>query len=203
MAWGSRGTLLAIALFYLINLLKRGNWLLLIVLLLLIVISWDLIMLVLENIVYMVADITGARKIESLIRLASGEAEMLEASSGRDVLYMRSIQLFKENPFGCGVGYWSEDPVMNGLYPHNIFLQVATEFGVIGLVSLLTLIAVVTIRLFRLDEESFAFGGMLFAIAIGRLLISSSYWERPEFWLLLGAFVFNSKTTIKLRDEKE
>ncbi len=191
MAWGSRGALLVIILYLFLNLIKKQNWLLLIVFSLVIIVSWGFLMQLLEDFLYMVADLTGARKIESLLKLVSGDVEMLEASSGRDVLYRHSIQLFMEKPFGCGVGFWSVDPIMNGLYPHNVFLQIATELGIIGLIVFVVGLIITIVRLFRLQNDAFLFLGMLFSIVFGRLLVSSTFWERPEFWLLLSASLFN------------
>ena len=192
MAWGSRGALLVIILYLLLNLIKKQNWLLLIIFSLVIIVSWGFLMQLLEDFLYMVADLTGARKIESLLRLVSGDVEMLEASAGRDVLFQRSIQLFIENPFGCGVGYWSVDPIMNGLYPHNILLQIATELGIVGLLFFIVCFILMIIKLFSFNNDSFLFWGMLFSIVFGRLLVSSSFWERPEFWLIVSALLFSS-----------
>ena len=79
---------------------------------------------------------------------------------------------------------------MNGLYPHNIFLQVASELGIIGLVALLMLLGLSAVRITLLNSDAFLFWAMLFSITYGRLLVSSTFWERPEFWLLTGAVLF-------------
>ena len=124
----------------------------------------------------------------------------MDSSSGRDVLYERSLKLFFENPFGNGVGYWATDSVMNGLYPHNIFLQVASELGIIGLLTLLILTGFSVVRITRLKRDAFLFWAMLFSITYARLFVSSNFWERPEFWLLTGAMLFGSSYSEKQVD---
>ena len=124
----------------------------------------------------------------------------MESSSGREALYRHSLQLFLQEPFGSGVGYWAYDPAMSGLYPHNIFLQVATELGIVGLLVLLAILAVTIIRLVRMNRDSFLFWAMLFSITYGRLMVSSTLWERPEFWLLTGAMLFGSSRSEKQAD---
>lgn len=190
MAWGSRGTLLAIMLFFFIYLIKNKNWVLLIISFLLVILLWSFLMDIMEGIVSFVSEITGAKKIESILKVVSGEVELMDSSSGRTVLYERSLDLFFQNPFGNGVGYWATDPIMNGLYPHNIFLQVASELGIIGLVALLMLLGLSAVRITLLNSDAFLFWAMLFSITYGRLLVSSTFWERPEFWLLTGAVLF-------------
>lgn len=194
LAWGSRGALLAILLFYFIYLLRNKNWVLLFFSLLLVILLWGFVIEIMEEVVHFVSDITGAKKIESILNVMSGEVELMDASSGRDALYERSLELFLQNPFGNGVGYWATDPFMSGLYPHNLFLQVASELGIIGLLLLIALVIVTVVRLIRLDRTSFLFWAMLFSITYGRLTVSSNFWERPEFWLLTGAVLFGNLT---------
>lgn len=200
MAWGSRGALLAIMLFFFIYLLKNKNWVLLFISLLLVILLWGFLMDIMEEIVSFVSEITGAKKIESILKVVSGEVELMDSSSGRDVLYERSLKLFFENPFGNGVGYWATDSVMNGLYPHNIFLQVASELGIIGLLTLLILTGFSVVRITRLKRDAFLFWAMLFSITYARLFVSSNFWERPEFWLLTGAMLFGSSYSEKQVD---
>ena len=200
MAWGSRGALLAILLFFFVYLLRNKNWVMLLLGLLLVVLLWGLLMQIMEEVVYFVSDLTGARKIEGILNMVSGETDLMESSSGREALYRHAIQLFLQEPFGTGVGYWAYDPAMSGLYPHNIFLQVATELGIFGLLALLAILAVTIVRLVRMDRDSFLFWGMLFSITYGRLMVSSTLWERPEVWLLTGAMLFGSSYSEKQVD---
>jgi len=57
--------------------------------------------------------------------------DIVEAS-GRKFLYLEAIDLFKNNPLiGVGIGGFSWDGIF-GAYPHNIILEILSEFGLIG-----------------------------------------------------------------------
>lgn len=116
-----------------------------------------------------------------------------ENSSGRNVIYENTFMMFKQNPWGLGVGCVGFDENQTGLeYPHNLFLQMAIEYGIVGLCLVIVLIVFVFRKTIKVND-SFCRGLMLmfFTIVFGRLLVSSSYWERPEFWCIV-AFVFCS-----------
>ena len=188
MVYGSRGTLLSIGLLLVLMSVRFRWWWVLFFSLLFILFS-DVFLRFLEGGVQWLAEISGARKVQGLLALFQGD--IMDSSSGRDELYERCILLFKENPLGIGIGFWQSDPFMNGLYPHNIFLEIAVEFGIIGIFVFVIILGLLIVRLFRLDKSLFFPYAALFAICFGRLLVSSMYWSRPEFWLILSFFLFN------------
>lgn len=188
--WGSRGTLLVILVFFMLLFLKKQKGWLFIIVLLLAIFYQPLVDLTI-HLLTTLGQMTGSNKIKGLIGLFSGEG--WEVSAGRDVIYSHCIDLFREHPWGNGVGFWYYDTAMFGLYPHNIFLQVMTELGVIGLLVLCFILAVIVIKLFRTKNDRFIFLSFIFSIVIGRLTVSSIFWARPEFWLMLGIFLFNNK----------
>lgn len=51
--------------------------------------------------------------------------------NGRLYLYEIGIQQFFSNPYGSGIGYFSEISVSSLPYPHNIFIEILLEYGII------------------------------------------------------------------------
>lgn len=186
--WGSRGTLLVIGLFLFMTLLKyrKISWLLVAVFALVFVNQIQTIAL---NLCIFLSEMTGAHKITGLISILSGD--LWSTTGGRDNLYGHCWDLFTSDPLGNGVCFWAFDSKMNYLYPHNIFLQVAAESGIIGLMLLGITLYTMARRLFMCERDYFMFYNMIFSISIARLLVSSNFWERPEFWLSIGIFIIN------------
>jgi O-antigen ligase len=112
------------------------------------------------------------------LQIAQGIAE---ASSGRDDVYMRSIDCIKENfLFGRGI-----DLLSDGEYAHNIFLQVFQDLGFFAFLVLIIFLFSILIYFFKNDaNEEKNILAIFFSISIGRLLFSSILWRRPEFWML-------------------
>lgn len=86
----------------------------------------------------------------------------------RGIELHKAIQVFKDHPFGVGFGRYNEfsqwmklnvkDPRMNTpelvTHCHNLFGQVAAEFGVIGLTLLAIFIVVLLRGFYRIYQES-------------------------------------------------
>lgn len=194
LAWGSRGTILVILLFGILYMLKvQRRWLLFFLLTGAVLLPFlrDFLFLVLR----LIAQYTGAKKIQGFISLF--EEDGWSHSSGRDLLYEHCIDIIENNFGGAGVGFWQYDPIMNGLYPHNLFLHVGTEFGIIGIVLVVVILMIAIKKLFYQSSDVFLFYNYIFSIAIGRLMVSSMYWARPEFWVIIGLFICNSKLGIR------
>ncbi|KGR76201.1 O-antigen ligase family protein [Ureibacillus manganicus] len=127
---------------------------------------------------------------------------LAESSSGRDYLYQSFMHLISENPvFGNGIG------ITNKLWdvtPHNIFLQILLEFGIVGM--FVCVICGIPFLYFLLkiqstDNELFILFSIIFSVSFGRLLVSSDLWLRPEFWMFLSMTI-NSFLIIYNRTKK-
>lgn len=112
---------------------------------------------------------------------------LAESSSGRDTLYQSFINLIMESPvFGNGIG------ITNTLWevtPHNLFLQILIEFGIVGI--FLWIICGIPLLYFlwkirRADNNLFLLFSIVFSVSFGRLLVSSDVWLRPEIWLFIS-----------------
>lgn len=183
--WGSRGCLLVIGLFYLFYGIKRYP--------LKTVLSIGIILLCSNIIISNLSTLIDILPIESykLRKMSMTLNEgIIAASSGRDVLYEFYWNKFLSNMWGLGVGCMYQFD-MN--YPHNIFIQIAVEFGVIGFLTLLFYTIYVLLVIFRYKGNISIFLIMIFSLTYGRLFVSSNFWDRPEFWYLMS-LVFTNPT---------
>lgn len=122
------------------------------------------------------------------------------ASSGRDILYDNALQVIRENPILGGTLTLSNDDNTGLYYSHNIFLQVWIDLGIIGLISLVILI-IIALRFILKKQNNLDHRLLLAAllsISVGRLLVSSVLWRRPEFWIFVFmTIIFTRKKVIK------
>ena len=108
----------------------------------------------------------------------------VEASSGRDVLYRNAIENIKKHPW---IGNSIQIDEEGGDYTHNLFLQIGQDLGLIFLIVLILFLLFILMKLWSngLDIHEKLCIALLFSIAIGRLMFSSTIWRRPEFWMLI------------------
>lgn len=106
------------------------------------------------------------------------------ASSGRNKLYSTAIEKIKEHPF---VGNPIDESLEDGEYVHNLFLQLAQDFGLIALCVLIVFLVYTLFLMMnsKISNNSRVLLAVLFAISIGRLMFSSIIWQRPEFWMFI------------------
>lgn len=183
--WGSRGCLLVIMLFATFYFFKKYRFKALL--------GFGIILLFSGIIISNLSNLIDILPFESYkLRKMSMTLNqgLVAASSGRDVLYAFYWNKFIENIWGLGIGC---QYLFNVNYPHNIFIQVAVEFGVIGLIIL----CIYIIEIYRIIHKQtlllYYFLILIFSITFGRLIISSNFWDRPEFWFLLS-MVFTNPT---------
>ncbi len=113
------------------------------------------------------------------------------ASSGRTPLWNSGIQVIQHNPLFGGSFDSSEEYGFD--YYHNLFIQIGADFGVIVLLVASAAIIYTVIKACRsFDKTSQYLFFLFFSMAFGRLLVSSSYWLRPEIWMLSGMFFSNA-----------
>lgn len=107
------------------------------------------------------------------------------ASSGREEIYSRTIQQIADSPLW---GHRIDSIGESGEYVHNLFLQVGLDWGMLGLIvlaaALFLIFSTVANRNVPVHERLLLVA--LSSTSIGRLLFSSTYWLRPEFWMMIG-----------------
>lgn len=108
---------------------------------------------------------------------------LASSSSGRNIIYSNAIELGNQNwLLGNGIGKFR---YIYETYPHNIFLEIYVQFGSLGIIILCYFFYKVLYLLLK-DKINKELLLLLFILAIPRLILSSSFWERPEFWGLIG-----------------
>lgn len=112
----------------------------------------------------------------------------IEASSGRGSIYSVIWKYIKHNPFlGYGIGFSQK---ILGYTAHNILLQILLESGVIGLLIWIIIFGYCLYKYKKMykqqDEGISMVATLVISIALGRLLVSSDMWIRPEYWLALS-----------------
>lgn len=107
------------------------------------------------------------------------------ASSGRDELYEQAIERIKAHPLLGNEIVLDES---GGRYVHNLFLQVGVDMGIVFAATLTIFLIYVLYKMGSkknlMDERVVLC--VFFSISVGRLLISSTIWRRPEFWMLVS-----------------
>jgi hypothetical protein len=136
------------------------------------------------------SDILSLRKFAQMI--AEGNAD-----NGRLPYYQDAIKFFLNSPvIGNGVGYFEK--YHEGVYVHEVVLQVLCEYGVIGTSMVCCAFILFLKKLFSCSvsiEKLF----MVILLCISLILFySSTYWLLPSFWFM----IFLEIMYIKRRDEK-
>lgn len=122
------------------------------------------------------------------------------AASGRMHLYNAALNNIKDHPLSGGIISLDES---GGNYVHNLFLQVAEDFGVIAFIVLLVFLLYVLkqVASSRAVRSQRIILATLFSISVGRLMFSSTLWRRPEFWMMV-CFVLSMKMNCKYNKKK-
>lgn len=100
-----------------------------------------------------------------------------------------AMELITKYPIiGGGIGVYAD---VYGAWPHNIFLQMFDEMGLIGA---LPLVVVVLFGIYknvflkypeqvRENQKGLCLYILTFSLSIVRLMLSTYYWHLPEFWI--------------------
>lgn len=141
-----------------------------------IILSWPLLM---QNDVFRV----GYSRATQFI--APGGGINWEGTSGRDALYLNTVHLIKQRPV-IGYGLYGMWDVIN-YYPHNLFLEVLLQGGIVYFVLFLWILLLFVRKLLRMIniDRRFKVLGVLFLYPFVMLMFSGTYLNTPQFWFLL------------------
>lgn len=115
----------------------------------------------------------------------------ISQGSGRDNLYIESLSMINEKPlFGFGVG---GEFSRLGIYPHNIFLEILLNFGVIIGTACIVILFILTIKAI-FYKESISKDLMIIYLCGGfiPLFLSGSYLESYNFFMFI--FIVMART---------
>lgn len=121
--------------------------------------------------------------------------------TGRDALYLQSIELISDNPL-YGIGFYVDRYYLDGTYPHNIIIELFLHFGIpLGFLLFISLLCYsFYILSSRKNGSEFKLIYMIyFSYALGHLLISGSYLTSWALAGCLGLILSNSKRLISER----
>lgn len=113
----------------------------------------------------------------------------LAASSGRDSIYVSSIEIIKK-AYGIprGMGYFTH--ITGEIYPHNIILDMLICFGIIG-IFLLLLLVIIFYKKYKIiqdnDLKQILIYLMIFLVI--RLNFSGSFYNEVPLWITIGLLV--------------
>ncbi|MCL6590493.1 MAG: O-antigen ligase family protein [Firmicutes bacterium] len=125
----------------------------------------------------------------------------------RILMYQATLKMIQDYPvFGIGAGvypyvfpeYQIKDPRVvpeNHPFAHNLFLQLAAEFGLVGLVIFCTILGLIIFMSFKLARTQNHFYQGIFAALIGVLIhqqVDLPIWGFDiggAFWLLFGLII--------------
>lgn len=174
MMYGSRGCLVSVAVFFFLCCNKKCLSMILIILCAVFLYIIDV-----GNIILALMD---QFDIESrTLRLLFGD---FGHDSGRGDVYNYFIGMIENRPIlGYGI---SSDIALFGMYPHNVFLEILFDFGIIA-GGIIIMFMVTTIIVSFTKHKSTTTKKLLFSISCIPLMFSLSYITAPYFWLFLGA----------------
>jgi len=116
---------------------------------------------------------------------------LAEASSGRNEIYQQMWEMIQTSPiFGNGLLHYT---IVTGSTPHNILLQILVEFGIFGLLVWFVIWLASARKFVAMSKEGstdlFAIANLVVALSLGRLMVSSDMWLRPEYWFALSMLI--------------
>lgn len=107
---------------------------------------------------------------------SDGGIDLESGGSGRDQVYAQTLEYIYQNPL---IGYGPFDFRSKSINPHNLFLEVLLQFGIIGLgsfVMLMTFVAYKTIKNWSI-QTSWILSLLLYPLIM--LMFSGSYLHTP------------------------
>lgn len=121
-----------------------------------------------------------------------GFSSIASESAGRDIITKQAIDIIeKANLMPNGIGYFNF--ATGVIYPHNIFLEIAIDFGILGIVSLIIITTLILIKNRCTGKKNKLYKNivaMTFIYSLTRLIFSGRYITEPLLWIGIGLVVF-------------
>ena len=123
--------------------------------------------------------------------------------NSRSYIYSMSISKVIESPL-YGYGFKGDMAVLNGVYPHNIILELSLQFGVVFASIILIIFISSLIYSYKYKREYKDIITIFLVYSLTQLAVSSSVWQVKEFWILINIlwFIPNSNNLSKNTDKK-
>lgn len=118
----------------------------------------------------------------TLSLLLAGE---ISQDSGRSALYQEALQIIEENPLG--IGLFGDRVHLDGAYCHNIILEMAVNWGYVGVLIIGSIILFVLIITYLKSDRTNRNRIICYSLVlIGPLMVSHSYLTDPNFGIYCG-----------------
>lgn len=179
MVLGSRGALLCVAVYLAIMLVKQKSFKLLFGVSLFI----GSMYILKKNILLFIANSIEKIGISSRTIGILLNNDIISHLSGRDYLYQLILDKILQNPFvfrGINASY----VIFDGVYPHNIFLELIYDLGLVIFIPVFCLLVFLSYKtVFSGRSDVNEIECILFSMAIPSLLVSGSLWISWNFWM--------------------
>mgnify|MGYP000988201083 CR=1 FL=1 len=192
---GARGPLLCIAVFYILKTIKNKKTYIYIFNILIfifgvtILVNIKKISLFLYN-KFMLYGINS----RTLFLLSRGGVYL----SGREIIFDAAVQTIYRNPL-IGIGLFGDRYILDGVYVHNIILEILLNFGVaFGGIIILIMNFLIIYKLIVKKHSEYNIFIIWISLGFVKFFYSSSYLTDYSFWIFIG-ILLNSR----LRHSKE
>lgn len=114
--------------------------------------------------------------------------------SGRNELFSPILHVISEN-FISGIGIGGDRLILDGIYVHNIFLEILVNYGVfIGGVAIVFLCLLIFRSLISNNFKKYDLVTFWLSFGFIHLMVSGSYLTDMRFWIFIGLLInLNSK----------
>ena len=104
---------------------------------------------------------------------------------GRSSIYNKAFELYIESNY-MGVGPWGYQEIV-GFAPHNLWLEILSQYGVVIFIPLMILLIIVFNRIIRLSKNTN--GSCIFFVLIIASFINSGYLHFPFTWIYFASIL--------------
>ena len=120
----------------------------------------------------------------------------ITADSGRNIIWDVAVKMIKDNPFGYGAmgSRFKLTSLVDPGYPHSLILEVLIDYGIFIGTILLIIYFVKVISLVMGETEWSGVALPVFCTSCC-LFLSLTYWNYPAFWMKIGLTVNNAIKT--------
>jgi len=116
-------------------------------------------------------------------------------------LYKQSLQIISNNPFGVGIYGYHRDLSTSDIslfrYPHNLVIQLALEYGILGASLVMMLVGLIIYEHFSTVSRGNGWIVIVLICMCSKLAVTGNYMWEPAFWMMLVIGLRNLAVTRK------
>lgn len=138
--------------------------------------------------------------LATLDTIVNGDGQ--EVYNLRTEIWRKTVALSKQHIYnGWGIGWFEEIiPEREYPYPHNVFLQILFERGIIVLVLFICFLGLGVLKIITIkDRNKKGFMCLMGILGMCPLLVSLTYWQTTSFWIFI-ALIISQATKINYKN---